>query len=77
MNRPHPIERIFATSLVLWLVSVGCTLFATFTVGINPADGLAVQHSLLAVFTAVAAVGADIAGWRACRALDYSVRTVR
>ncbi|WP_104104735.1 hypothetical protein [Arthrobacter sp. 08Y14] len=81
MNRPHPVAGMFAATLVLWLVSIGCTLFAAFTVGINPNAGLAGQPSLLAVFAAVAAVGAGVfaiwTGWRACRALDYLVRTAR
>lgn len=72
---------MFAATLVLWLVSFGCTLFVAFTVGIDPIAGMAGQTSLLAVFGAVAAVGAGIfaiwTGWRACRALDYLVRTAR
>ena len=72
---------MFAATLVLWLVSIGCTLFVAFTVGIDPIAGMAGQTSLLAVFGAVAAVGAGIfaiwTGWRACRALDYLVRTAR
>ncbi|KAD3455957.1 hypothetical protein GD627_14695 [Arthrobacter yangruifuii] len=81
MKRPHPVAGMFAATLVLWLVSVGCTLFAAFTVGIDLGAGLAGQQSLLAVLAAVAAVGAGIfaiwTGWRACRALDYLVRTAR
>ncbi|MCC3273506.1 hypothetical protein MUK71_01280 [Arthrobacter zhangbolii] len=81
MKRPHPVAGMFAATLVLWLASLGCTLFATFTVGIDPNAGIAGQPSLLAVFAAVAAVGAGIfgiwTGWRACRALDYLVRTAR
>ena len=81
MNRPHSVTGMFAATLVLWLVSIGCTLFAAFTVGIDPNAGLTGQPSLLAVFAAVAAVGSVVfaiwTGWRACRALDYLVRTAR
>ena len=81
MKRPHPVAGMFAATLVLWLASFGCTLIAAFTVGIDPNAGLTGQQSLPAVFAAVAAVGAGVfaiwTGWRACRALDYLVRTTR
>lgn len=81
MKRPHPVAGMFAATLVLWLVSIGCTLFAVFAVGIDPNAGLAGQTSVLTVFAGVAAMGAGIfallTGWRACRALDYLVNTAR
>lgn len=81
MTRPHSVTGMFAATLVLWLVSIGCTLFAASTVGIDPNAGLAGQPSLLAVFAAAAAASAGVfavwTGWRACRAQDYLVRTAR
>lgn len=81
MKRPYPVAGMFVATLVLWAVSVGCAFLVAFTVGINPNAGLTGQPSPLVVFGAVAALGAGIfaiwTGWRACRALDYLVRTVR
>lgn len=81
MKRPHPVAGMFAATLVLWLVSIGCTLFVAFTVGIDPNAGLVGQQSLLAVFGAVAALASLLfalwTGWRACRALDYLVKAAR
>lgn len=72
---------MFKATLVLWLVSIACTLITVFTVGIDPTTGFTGKASLPAILGAVAALGSGLfalwTGWRACRALDYLVDKAR
>lgn len=81
MKRPLPVAGMFAATLVLWLLSLGCAVFALFTQGIDPIAEFTGQPSVPAVVSAVAALGSALfalmTGWRACRALDYLVDKAR